>query len=83
MGAVDDRTEEERGLKVSCCQAAYSWCCVTSFSFFWQPLKEDKFVIPKSRYDTIDCYLASAEYNDREVPYDPAVFQQLIDGGMR
>lgn len=46
-----------------------------------QPLKEDKFVIPKSRYDTIDCFLTSDEYNDREVLYDQAVFQQLMDGG--
>ena len=35
-----------------------------------KPLKDSKFVIPKSRYDTIDCYLASAEYNDKEVPYN-------------
>jgi glutamate--cysteine ligase catalytic subunit len=47
-----------------------------------QPLKENKFVIPKSRYDTIDCYLANAEYNDREVLYDPEVFKQLTDGGI-
>lgn len=60
-GSVDDRTEEERGIK---------------------PLKNDQFVIPKSRYDTIDCYLASGEYNDREVLYDRAVFQQLKDGGL-
>lgn len=50
--------------------------------FPWQPLKEDKFVIPKSRYDSIDCYLASAEYNDREVLYDQSVYQQLLDGGV-
>ena len=47
-----------------------------------QPLKDSKFVIPKSRYDTIDCYLASAEYNDKEVPYDQEVYQQLLDGGV-
>ncbi len=46
-----------------------------------QPLKEDKFVIPKSRYDTIDCYLASGEYNDREILYDQAMYQELRDGG--
>ena len=49
---------------------------------FLQPLKEDKFVIPKSRYDTIDCYLASAEYNDQEVLYDKEVFQLLVDEGL-
>ena len=46
-----------------------------------QPLKKDKFVIPKSRFDTIDMYLANPEYNDKEVLYDDKVFQQLKDGG--
>ena len=49
--------------------------------FLLKPLKEDKFVIPKSRYDSVDCYLASPEYNDVEVIYDKDVFQQLKDGG--
>ena len=39
-------------------------------------------MIPKSRYDTIDCYLASAEYNDQEVLYDKDVFQLLKDEGL-
>ena len=38
-------------------------------------------MIPKSRYDTIDCYLASDEYNDREILFDESVYQQLRDGG--
>ena len=38
-------------------------------------------MIPKSRYDTIDCYIASREYNDCQVLYDQEVFQQLKDGG--
>ncbi|KAL5493226.1 hypothetical protein EMCRGX_G014373 [Ephydatia muelleri] len=59
--SVDDRTEEERGLK---------------------PLSKDKFVIPKSRYDTIDCYIASPEYNDCPVVYDEAAFKLLRDGGI-
>ena len=53
----------------------------TEFVFCVQPLKDNKFVIPKSRYDTIDCFLASGEYNDAEVVYDLQVFQQLKDGG--
>lgn len=60
-GSVDDRTEEERGIK---------------------PLKESPFVIPKSRYDTIDCYLSQQEYNDKQVLYDSKVFQTLKDGGV-
>ena len=39
-------------------------------------------MIPKSRYDTIDCYLASGEYNDQEVLYDKDVFQLLKDEGL-
>ena len=47
-----------------------------------QPLKKDKFVIPKPRFSTIiDCFLASDEYNDGEIVYDEALFQQLRDGG--
>ena len=46
-----------------------------------QPLKENQFVIPKSRYDSIDCFLANAEYNDVEVLYDKDLFQELKDGG--
>ena len=38
-------------------------------------------MIPKSRYDTIDCFLASSEYNDEEVLYDEDVFKELKDGG--
>ena len=63
----------------------HSFAClrgVNSFNFLPQPLKEDKFVIPKSRYDTIDCYLASSEYNDQEVLYDKEVFQLLKDEGL-
>ena len=46
-----------------------------------QPLSESKFTIPKSRFDTIDSFLANEDYNDREVVYDPQVFQQLKEGG--
>ncbi|KAF9051084.1 glutamate-cysteine ligase catalytic subunit [Hymenopellis radicata] len=59
-GSVDDRTEEERGLK---------------------PLKNDRYRIPKSRYDSVDLYIANdwanrPEYNDTYVPYDEAIFDQ-------
>uniref|UniRef100_A0A1X7UMB8 Glutamate--cysteine ligase n=1 Tax=Amphimedon queenslandica TaxID=400682 RepID=A0A1X7UMB8_AMPQE len=60
-GAVDDRTQEERGLK---------------------PLKDDKWVIPKSRYDSIDMYLANPEYNDKEVPINELAYQTLTENGV-
>ncbi|KAL1680324.1 glutamate-cysteine ligase-domain-containing protein [Schizophyllum commune] len=65
-GSVDDRTEEERGLK---------------------PLKNDRFVIPKSRYDSVDLYIANdrnnrPEYNDTYAPYDEAIFNRVRDHGI-
>jgi len=52
-----------------------------------EPLTTDKFVIPKSRYDSIDSYLSNCAtkwegYNDIKVLYDPEVYQKLIDGGV-
>ncbi|KIJ49563.1 hypothetical protein M422DRAFT_27931 [Sphaerobolus stellatus SS14] len=60
-GSVDDRTEEERGLK---------------------PLQENKFRIPKSRYDSVDSYISQTwrnrpEYNDNPLPYDEAIYDRL------
>ncbi|THD19327.1 Glutamate--cysteine ligase catalytic subunit [Fasciola hepatica] len=61
--SVDDRTEEERGLK---------------------PLKENKFVLPKSRYDTVSSYLSpmGEAYNDIPLVYDPEFYEELISGGV-
>jgi glutamate--cysteine ligase catalytic subunit len=49
-----------------------------------EPLKDNKFVIKKSRYDSTDCYIypCSAPYNDVELEHDPAILKQLIDGGI-
>ncbi|KAA1471786.1 glutamate-cysteine ligase catalytic subunit [Dentipellis sp. KUC8613] len=65
-GSVDDRTEEERGLK---------------------PLKENKFVIPKSRYDSVDLYISEhwmnrPEYNDNPLPYDQSIYDRLRKHGI-
>lgn len=46
-----------------------------------QPLKNDKFVIPKSRYSSIDCYLANNDYNDTEIVYSKEIFETLRKGG--
>jgi len=62
--SVDDRTEEERGLK---------------------PLQNNKFVINKSRYDSVDCYISSklqSCYNDVKLIYDSDVKQRLLEGGV-
>ncbi|KAF9898631.1 hypothetical protein BX616_003791 [Lobosporangium transversale] len=64
--SVDDRTEEERGLK---------------------PLKENKYRIPKSRYDSIDSYISNdpsykPEYNDIPLVYDEDIYKKLSDNGI-
>ncbi|KAI5820216.1 glutamate-cysteine ligase-domain-containing protein [Pyronema omphalodes] len=65
-GAVDDRTEEERGLK---------------------PLKNNRWKIPKSRYDSVSTYLADDprlrdEYNDLNLVIDEDIKKRLIENGM-
>ncbi|XP_035659867.1 glutamate--cysteine ligase catalytic subunit-like [Branchiostoma floridae] len=49
-----------------------------------EPLKDDKFVIPKSRYDSIDCYLTpeAQKYNDIDLVLDQDICQQLEDAGI-
>ncbi|XP_062138102.1 glutamate--cysteine ligase [Drosophila sulfurigaster albostrigata] len=49
-----------------------------------EPLKDSKFRIAKSRYDSIDSYLSpeGAKYNDVKLTYDDDVYNRLIDGGI-
>ncbi|ELR24354.1 glutamatecysteine ligase, catalytic subunit [Acanthamoeba castellanii str. Neff] len=52
-----------------------------------QPLEHDKFVIKKSRYDSIDCFIANdealkPEYNDLDLVYDHEIYAQLREGGI-
>lgn len=49
-----------------------------------QPLKENKFRIAKSRYDSIDSYLSpeGEEYNDVPLTYDEQVYETLREGGI-
>lgn len=51
------------------------------------PLKNDRFVIPKSRYDSVDCYIYNdpsnrPEYNDSNVPIDQAIKDRLMEDGV-
>jgi len=48
------------------------------------PLKNDKFRIHKSRYDSIDNYLSpeGRKYNDIPLVYDKEILQRLMDGGI-
>ncbi|GJN91384.1 hypothetical protein Rhopal_004405-T1 [Rhodotorula paludigena] len=52
-----------------------------------EPLKHDRFRIPKSRYDSVDCYIADTpsnrpEYNDNDMPIDTAIRDRLVSRGM-
>lgn len=44
-----------------------------------KPLQENKFVISKSRYDSIDSYLSpqGGKYNDVPLVYDKAIYDKL------
>lgn len=49
------------------------------------PLTTNKFVINKSRYDSIDTFISPAakpEYNDLDLVYDKEIYQQLIEGNV-
>ena len=52
-----------------------------------QPLKHDRFKIPKSRYDSVDCYIYDdvtnrPEYNDTDMPIDEAIKQKMMADGV-
>lgn len=49
-----------------------------------KPLKENKFRINKSRYDSIDSYLSEQgeKYNDVPLTYDDEIYKQLLDNGI-
>lgn len=51
----------------------------------YQPLKENKFRISKSRYDSIDSYLSptSACYNDIKLTMDQEIYDQLTAEGLK
>lgn len=52
-----------------------------------KPLKHNKHVIPKSRYDSVDLYISKdfnnrPEYNDTIVPFDEDIYKRLTAHGM-
>ncbi|KAG9316627.1 glutamate-cysteine ligase, catalytic subunit [Chiua virens] len=51
------------------------------------PLKENRYVVPKSRYDSVDLYLSTdwnnkPAYNDTDVPYNQEIYARLVDHGI-
>ncbi|KAI5635345.1 glutamate-cysteine ligase domain-containing protein [Phthorimaea operculella] len=49
-----------------------------------EPLKNNKFRIQKSRYDSIDSYISPQhdKYNDIPITHDPAIYKRLREGGV-
>ena len=52
-----------------------------------EPLKRDKFLIPKSRYDSVDCYISDSpfnrpEYIDNDMPIDENIRDKLVERGV-
>ncbi|XP_075982985.1 glutamate--cysteine ligase [Anticarsia gemmatalis] len=49
-----------------------------------EPLKNNKFLINKSRYDSIDSYLSpdNEKYNDIDIVHDKAIYRRLREGGI-
>ncbi|CAF4882486.1 unnamed protein product [Pieris macdunnoughi] len=49
-----------------------------------EPLKNNKFRIQKSRYDSIDSYLSAEheKYNDIQLVHDPKIYRRLREGGI-
>lgn len=49
-----------------------------------EPLKNDRFQIPKSRYASISCYLSeeNTPYNDLKVVRDEKIYQKLVENNI-
>lgn len=84
--SVDDRTPEERGLKV--CQFIHKIDGIGPQTYLsLQPLEHDRFVINKSRYDSVDSYLSTdpsfkQKYNDIDLVYDEKIYEKLRSNGI-
>jgi len=81
--AVDDRTPEELGEAVSHVNTVIPALLLT----IWQPLKNDRWRIPKSRYASNSTYISQdprlrKEYLDPDLVVDEDIKKRLMDGGM-
>jgi hypothetical protein len=62
-GSMDDRTEEGRGLKV--CRGGFR--PPRQLFMVPQPLKNSRFVIPKSRYGSVNSYIPRIQETDQNI----------------
>lgn len=80
--AVDDRTPEELGEKASLLQSYWQ-----GFANFVQPLKNNRWRLPKSRYASNSTYISQdprlrPEYLDPDLVIDEDIKKRLVEGGM-
>ena len=85
-GSVDDRTEEERGLKAWHLLPCSSTTVELTVQLDIQPLKHNRMRIPKSRYDSVDLYISETwmnrpEYNDNPLPIDQELYGRMRQHG--
>ncbi|CDO69209.1 hypothetical protein BN946_scf185042.g111 [Trametes cinnabarina] len=90
-------TLDEDGAQ-SCLQITFQACNITEARRLYdalipiaplmrQPLKENRFRIPKSRYASVSLYISEywmnqPAYNDIEAPHDPAIYERLRKHGV-
>uniref|UniRef100_A0A8D0CJL7 Glutamate--cysteine ligase n=1 Tax=Scleropages formosus TaxID=113540 RepID=A0A8D0CJL7_SCLFO len=81
------------GMGNCCLQVTFQACSISEARYLYDqlaticpivPLKNNKFRIHKSRYDSIDSYLSSCgeKYNDIELTKDEEINKQLLDAGI-
>uniref|UniRef100_A0A671YNC8 Glutamate--cysteine ligase n=1 Tax=Sparus aurata TaxID=8175 RepID=A0A671YNC8_SPAAU len=81
------------GMGNCCLQVTFQACSIDEARYLYDqlatfcpivPLKNDKYRIFKSRYDSIDSYLSSCseKYNDIDLTIDEEINKQLLDAGI-
>uniref|UniRef100_A0A8C7XYD5 Glutamate--cysteine ligase n=1 Tax=Oryzias sinensis TaxID=183150 RepID=A0A8C7XYD5_9TELE len=81
------------GMGNCCLQVTFQACSIDEARYLYDqlaticpivPLKNNKFRIYKSRYDSIDSYLSACgeKYNDIELTIDEEIFKQLLEAGI-
>uniref|UniRef100_A0A4W4H9L0 Glutamate--cysteine ligase n=1 Tax=Electrophorus electricus TaxID=8005 RepID=A0A4W4H9L0_ELEEL len=81
------------GMGNCCLQVTFQACSISEARYLYDqlatfcpivPLKNNKFRIHKSRYDSIDSYLSCCgeKYNDIELTKDEEIYKQLLDAGI-
>uniref|UniRef100_A0A673FLL3 Glutamate--cysteine ligase n=1 Tax=Sinocyclocheilus rhinocerous TaxID=307959 RepID=A0A673FLL3_9TELE len=81
------------GMGNCCLQVTFQACSISEARYLYDqlatfcpivPLKNNKFRINKSRYDSIDSYLSCCgeKYNDIELTIDEDINKQLLDAGI-